>query len=97
MIPFVANKKRQPKKQLEPTAVTLLDDQAKPVGELSEKPTSAKTIIIDRGGFGVRIELNEPHHVHRGKNNTILIRLASELTPAVDVGIEYRLVPFTES
>ena len=97
MIPYVANRKRQPKEPPGPTAVTLLDEKSNVVGDLSKKPTLAKTIIVDRGGFGVRIELNELHHVQRGENSTILILLASELTPAAEVHLEYRLLPFTKN
>jgi len=96
MIPFVPNQKRQPKKKVEPTKITLLNDDSQPIGDLSEKPTLAKTVVVDRGGFGVRIEMNELHPVHRGQNNTILIQLAGELTSARDVHLNYRLMPFNE-
>lgn len=94
MIPFVPTQKRRPKKKPEPTKITLLDSNADSVGDLSEAPTTAKTIVIDRDGFGVRIELNEPRPVHRGENSTVMIRLIDELTAASEVSFEYRLVPF---
>ncbi len=97
MIPFVANKVRQLKKPVEPTSVTLLDERGAKVGDLTETAIAAKTIVIDRGGFGVRVELNEPHNVTRGDNSTVLIELVREFTPTSEVGLEYRLVPFIDA
>lgn len=96
MIPFLPNQKRQSKKNLTATAITLLSEDGQSIGELSKNPMPAKTILIDRGGFGVRIELDEQRPIHRGDNNTILIQLVNTLTPAADVQFDYRLVPFTE-
>jgi hypothetical protein len=56
-----------------------------------------KTVTIDRGGFGVRIELDKPRRVLRGENNTVLIELIEKPTAASGVSIGYRLVPFNNS
>jgi hypothetical protein len=55
-----------------------------------------RRMVIDRGGFGVRIELDGERNVSRGQNNTIMIELVAQRTSAADVEIEYRLVPFGE-
>ena len=94
MIPFVPNQLHSSKQTPRPTVVTLIDEQSRPLGSLSDTPTLAKTILVDRGGFGVRIELDTSHHVQRGANNTLLIRIVDKATPAQEVRIEYRLVPF---
>ena len=91
MIPFVPNKKGKPKG---PTSITLFDVQGRAIGKLTNEPVAAKSIKIDRGGFGVRVELDQLRRVHRGENNTLLIELVNEITPAEDVSLEYRLVPF---
>jgi len=96
MIPYVPHQIRRPKQARQPTAVTLLDEQGKPIGELTESPVPAKIVIVDRGGFGVRVELEETHPVHRGENNTILIQVTDQMIPAADVRLDYRLVPFKE-
>ena len=64
------------------------------LGPLGTDPASCKTVTIDRGGFGVRIELDEPRRVLRGQNNTVLIELIEEPTASAGVSIGYRLVPF---
>jgi hypothetical protein len=97
MIPFVPNQKRQPKKKLEPTAITLFDGEGKSAGDLSETPTPAKTIVIDRGGFGVRIELDEARNVQRGENNTLLVQVVDKVALAEEVTLKYKLVPYTRS
>jgi hypothetical protein len=74
--------------------VSLLDESGKELGALGKSAINAKTVVVDRGGFGVRIELDRILPVTRGTNNTIMIELAKELTPAPEVGLEYRLIPF---
>lgn len=60
----------------------------------ARKPQYADAIVIDRGGFGVRIELDQPRRVQRGQNSTLLIALCDTPTPASKLGLRYRLVPF---
>lgn len=97
MIPYIAQGVRRSGKKLEPTSITLVNADGQPAGEFGPEPVTAKTIIIDRGGFGVRIELNKPRSIHRGANSTVLVRLADGLTPAAEVAFNYVLVPFIES
>jgi hypothetical protein len=95
MIPFVPNQVRKPKvPKPEPTIVSHADDAGKDLGALGTEPALAKTVTIDRGGFGVRIELDEPRRVLRGENNTVLIELVTQATPASKIGLGYRIVPF---
>jgi hypothetical protein len=57
----------------------------------------ARRIRIDRGGFGVEIQLEKPTLVKRGSNDTLLIQLTepgAKPTPADKVAIRYRLIPF---
>ena len=97
MIPFVSNKVRQPNKPVEPTSVTLLNENGAKVGTLAKTSILASTIIIDRGGFGVRLELDKPRNIVRGDNSTVLVEVVRAFTPASEVAIEYRLVPFIDA
>ncbi len=90
MIPFVAKKLNRK----DATTVTALDEKGKPLGPLTETVVTTKTIVIDRGGFGVRILLAIPHKVRLGQNSTILIHLAERTTPAAEIALKYRLEPF---
>ncbi len=94
MIPFVPHQKRSSNKPAQPTSVTLLDSSGNSLGAIGTSAKDAKTIIIDRGGFGVRMELDSVRPVSRGKNNTVLIELVNKLTSASNVQLEYRLIPF---
>jgi hypothetical protein len=82
MIPFLPGK------------VTAFGADGKSIGELADAPVEAKTVMIDRGGFGVRIELEKPMKVRRGAKNTVLIQLVDGPTSADQIGLKYRLVPF---
>jgi hypothetical protein len=77
---------------------TLLDAGGKSLGALSNDPTVATTVIVDRGGYGVKIELAKPRQVLLGANKTILVELVAPAgkapTPAEDVALTYRLVPY---
>lgn len=92
MIPFMiaANKDK-------PVAVSLKDGAGKDLGAATANLVEAQSIRIDQGGYGVDIRLAEPRKVKLGANNTILIQLAEERakpTPASEVRLKYRLVPF---
>lgn len=98
MIPFVPHQVRLPgAKKPEPTAVTAIGADGRPIGPLTKDAVTAKTIIIDRGGFGVRVELDQPRLVMRGTRDTVLIQLVSTPTQAGGVALKYRLVPFVAS
>ena len=74
--------------------ISLLDESGKELGALGKSTINAKTVVVDRGGFGVRIELDRILPVTRGTNNTIMIELAKGWAPAPAVSLEYRLTPF---
>ena len=61
---------------------------------LDQEPTVAAGVLIDRGGFGVRIIFDKERPVLRGNNNTVMIRLADKTVAAKDVSVTYRLIPF---
>ena len=101
MIPFLP---RQLAKPTEATAVKVLDASGKEVGELGEQLSEGQTVVIDRGGFGVRVELEKPMKVKRGAGDTVMIQLIAEspvgprddnTKPNVNnAEIRYKLVPF---
>ena len=80
-----------------PTSVTIRGADDSQLGDLTATPTEAKTIRIDRGGFGVEIQLEAPAIVQLGANHTVMVQIVAEgeePTPAADVALKYRLVPF---
>ena len=92
MIPFLPNPKKQ-----KPVAITLKDGAGQDVGQANTNPVEAKTIHIDRGGYGVDIQLEKPMKVKLGATSTLLIQLVEEgpkPTPASEVKLKYRLAPF---
>ena len=88
MIPFL------PGDTGKPTKVILLDAGGRQTGELSETPADAKTVVIDRGGYGARIELEKPMKVLRGAKDTVLIKLTEKTVSADEIAVKYRIVPF---
>lgn len=93
MIPYLAKQKPRPKVkggdtlvQIEKAPGTLVD--------VTKDAAEAKAVVIDRGGFGVRIEFEEPRKVSLGQNSTLMIHLVDGPTPAEKVGMRYRFVPF---
>jgi hypothetical protein len=95
MIPFVAKAKVVAGKKGGPQATKVeLHAAGKALGELGKDARTADKIVIDRGGFGVAIELDQPRPVLSGENATVLIRLIDSPTAASKIGLQYRLVPF---
>ena len=108
MIPFVAKSaggSPRDKKPAVETKVTLLDAAGKGLGDLDATPREGGTVVIDRGGYGVRIELEKPAPVMRGTNDTVMIQAivpsapgprdpAKEPPNAGSVALRYKLVPF---
>ena len=98
MIPFAPRKvmDRRQRKDGEPTDVTVEDAAGRTGGALGAELMSARAVVIDRGGFGVRVEFDEPMPVKRGLHDTVLVRLASAPTNASAISLAYRLVPFSQ-
>ncbi|MCX5662506.1 MAG: hypothetical protein NTW19_22725 [Planctomycetota bacterium] len=107
MIPFLPNKKGTAAATAKPeelTSVKVLDAAGKEVGPLEQALVEGQVIVIDRGGFGVRIELEKPMKLKRGLNNTVMIQVIAEspLGPreekvkpnAEDAALRYKIVPF---
>ncbi len=96
MIPFLPKKKGKAAKKGADTTDIILSLKGKELGLLAKDAVEADAVIIDRGGFGVKIELDQPRLIQRGQNNTLLIALCTTPTPASKLGLRYRLVPFSE-
>lgn len=96
LIPFsnVPEKKRGPKSQ--PTRVFAIDPEGGILGPLGTNLVTAASVRIERQGFGCRIEFEKPLPVKRGANDTVMIRLAGEPTPAGAVSVSYNLIPFVD-
>jgi hypothetical protein len=96
MIPFVGapGRRRKGRPPKNPTLVTALGPDGKPLGDLTDKPVQAAAVRIDRRGYGVVVELDRTRPVHRGSNDTLLIQLVGQRTPASQVALRYRLVPY---
>ena len=82
MIPFVSTKEK-------PTTVKIIGG-----GALGNEPVSATGVIIDRSGYGVRVEFDQPRPVKLGKTETVLIQLVNQRTSPEQVGFKYTLVPY---
>jgi hypothetical protein len=54
--------------------VTLKDAAGKDLGGLTTQPLKAQTICIDRGSFGVDVQIEKPMMVGLGAKNTVLIQ-----------------------
>lgn len=67
------------------------------LGAVTTNLVTAKTIRIDRGGFGVEVLLEQPKQVQLGANSTVLIQIvggSTNLTLAAEINLKYRLIPF---
>ena len=88
MIPFLA--KSADGKTV--TKVTTADG-----APLTAAGATTQKIRIDRGGFGVEIQLEKPMFVKLGQTDTVLVQIVEpgpKAVPAEKVGLKYRLVPF---
>jgi hypothetical protein len=61
---------------------------------LTDKPVKTQKVTIDRGGFGVNVNLPAPMNVSLGKNNTLLLHIVEKPTPAKQVELKYELEVF---
>jgi len=100
MIPFVptywpATPKGEKRREKAKTSVTAAAEDGKSVA-LTEETAKTKTVIIDRGGCGVRIELPSVMGVHQGESSTVLIHLTEGVKKAEEISLSYRIVPFVQ-
>jgi hypothetical protein len=93
MIPYVGKQKLTAGAKAADTQVSLFMGD-KMVGSLAKEPVLADRVVIDRGGFGVRIFLDQARPVLSGPNQTVLVRLVDRPTPPKEVALSYRLAPF---
>jgi hypothetical protein len=92
MIPFVQPPARG-RNPFAPTRVTYWKaDHAE--AELTTEPVQTDEILVDRGGYGVRLRLDRTRTVRRGANDTIMIQVAAEPVEAEQVTLSYELIPF---
>lgn len=106
IIPFIAAKPRGGQGNAK-TSTRILDASGKEAGDLTDAIAEGQTVVIDRGGFGVRIELDKPMKLKRGEGNTVMIQLIAEsptgprtakVQPNIeDAKIRYKLVPFSSA
>lgn len=95
MIPYLPGRAGKPASKKPgdaPQHITLYSKDK--IRTFEEKDALIDAIVIDRGGFGVRIELDRPRPVQLGQRNTLLIGMITGPTPAGKVSMSYRLVPF---
>ena len=109
MIPFVDQRSGRAARDAKPedsrTKVTVLDAAGKALGELGATPMDGQVVVIDRGGYGVRIELEKSTPLMRGAGDTVMIQAIApipagphdpdkEPTNAGSVSLRYKIVPF---
>jgi len=76
------------------TRVVALGGEGEEIGPVTERPTEAAGVLIDRHGYGARIEFAAAKPVLLGQNDTVLIQLADSPTPAGEIGFEYKIIPY---
>jgi hypothetical protein len=64
---------------------------------LTNEPRLASGYVIDRRGYGVRVEMDKPRLIMLGKNRTVMMQVVppGSKVPAASVRIAYRLLPYT--
>jgi hypothetical protein len=97
MIPYadVPRNRRTGKKGRGAARLVAVDATGAEMGPLSREPVLAAGFLIDRLGYGARIELQKRMPLRLGQNDTVLIRLADAPTPVGEIGLRYRIVPFS--
>ena len=86
MIPYIEGKGAR-------TTKISLYNAGEQVGDIKSSPM-ASVIVLDRGGYGVQILLDEPHLVSAGANETVLIHLIDKPTLAQDIRLSYTIAPY---
>ncbi|MCS7167312.1 MAG: hypothetical protein RMI91_11415 [Gemmatales bacterium] len=94
LIPFLPQTRPPSGTKPAPTTVAVLDDQGKIAATLDEKPALASAVIVDRGGFGVRIHFDKPRPVFRTLQGVLFIQLTDQPVLAREIQFSYRLLPF---
>ncbi|MFP4026276.1 MAG: hypothetical protein ACLFWL_00605 [Candidatus Brocadiia bacterium] len=97
MIPYadVRRNRRTGKKGKGAARLVAVDAAGGEIADLTDEPTLAQGFLIDRHGYGARIELEKRTPLLLGKNDTVLIQLADQRTHADEIELTYRIVPFS--
>jgi len=95
MIPFadLPKRKGRPRPEKGRTRVEALAAGKEPAA-LTAEPVTAQGVLVDRGGYGMLIEFDKERPVQRGLNDTLMIQVAHGYTPAAEVGMRYRILPY---
>ena len=95
MIPFADLPKPQgrPRPEKGRTRVEALMNNQEAI-PLTEEAIEAQGVLVDRGGYGMLIEFDKARAVHRGLHDTLMIEVAKGYTPAAEVGMKYRILPY---
>ena len=92
MIPFLPQAVGRGKTP--PNPVSLVHAETGELAPATSTRTAARSIVIDRGGYGVVIALDEPRPVALGANRTVLVTLCETNTPAEEISLAYTIRPF---
>jgi hypothetical protein len=92
LIPFLPQGKTRPGLKPRPTLVDC--HTAEGQQPLSDKPVVCSEVLIDRGGFGVRIVFDKPRSVFRSPQGVLFVQLVDGIASANAVQFSYRLIPF---
>ena len=100
MIPFepvarVLDKKT--KEWSQPDTAFGIGADGKTLGPIKPEGMKIGAILLNRGGYGARIDLDTARLVKLGKNNTLLVELSNKSTDARYMGFAYRIMPFSGS
>jgi len=96
MIPYadVSRNRKTGKKGKGATVVSAIAADGSIIGPVTEKPTAAAGVLLDRHGHGARIEFEQTMPVTLGKNDTVLVQLINKTVPAEQIAFTYRIVPY---
>ena len=91
MIPYVSPRARKAK----PTTVAVLGPGGEKTVAVGQELQPASGLVIDRGGYGVKIVFDQARPVKLGNTNTVLVQLVSEHAAAESIAFAYTLIPYT--
>ena len=94
MIPYIDMPDIKGKKHPRANIISLLAADGSVIAPISTEPQICRAVLIDRHGFGARIEFAEDKRVFQGENRTIMVVLADTPTKVTEIAIEYRIIPY---
>ncbi len=93
MIPYVAAVQAKGKPEVQ--VVFLMPGNGEKATAATRQAQTTRTILLKRAGFGAVITLDQPRPVKLGENQTLLIELCTQDTPAEKIAISYMIQPFS--